>query len=288
MKNKTKTGKGGEGFFRFRYLWGGLWGVILLGCSSAPERPAELVTLRGMAQTQLELAGREADQGNYEAALEFLNEARRFAISIDNPVLLVRTGLSRGNVLFYMGKTEDAAGAWQAALAEAEAAGEADLAALSRIHIARGRLLAAPPGETRIAEEVRSRVKEELAAIKTDRLALALGWTVAGLAEKELRLWEEAEVSLKKALDIHEKGNYLSEAAYDWFLIASVRSVAGRYEAAVEALMTALGFDRRGENTYGLASDWRALGDVYKKMGDSARSAAAYGRSEEILGTLNQ
>jgi tetratricopeptide (TPR) repeat protein len=241
-----------------------------------------------MAQTQLELAGREADQGNYEAALEFLNEARRFAISIDNPVLLVRTGLSRGNVLFYMGKTEDAAGAWQAALAEAEAAGEADLAALSRIHIARGRLLAAPPGETRIAEEVRSRVKEELAAIKTDRLALALGWTVAGLAEKELRLWEEAEVSLKKALDIHEKGNYLSEAAYDWFLIASVRSVAGRYEAAVEALMTALGFDRRGENTYGLASDWRALGDVYKKMGDSARSAAAYGRSEEILGTLNQ
>jgi tetratricopeptide (TPR) repeat protein len=261
---------------------------MVFGCSSAPERPAELAAFRNMAQTQLELANREADQKNYEAALNFVDEARRLATSIDNPVLLVRTGLSRGNILFYLGKTEDAAGAWKAALAEAEAAGEADLAALSRIHIARGRLLAAPSGTARIAEEVRSQVREELAAIKTDRLAAAFGWTVAGLAEKELRLWDDAELSLKKALEVHERGNYLSEAAYDWFLIASVRSVAGRYDAAVEALMTALKFDRRGENTYGLASDWRALGDVYKKMGDPVRSDAAYRRSEGILETLKR
>jgi tetratricopeptide (TPR) repeat protein len=244
-----------------------------------------------MAQTQLELANKEADQENYSGALEYLEEARRLALGIDNPALLVRTGLSRGNVLFYLGRAEEAGAEWNAALAEAEAAGEPELAALARIHIARGRLLAVSgaEGETgaanasQVAEEVRSLVGEELAVIKTDRLAAALGWTVAGLAEKELRRWNDAEASLKRALDIHQQGNHLAEAAYDWFLIASVRSVAGRYEDALEALQSALGFDRRAENSYGLATDWRALGDVYQKMGDITRAGAAYRRSGEIF-----
>jgi tetratricopeptide (TPR) repeat protein len=290
---KNKPSRTGEGFFRYTVFWGAffLFGVVLSACSSAPKGPAEIVTLRTMAQTQLELANRETDQENYQRALEFLEEARRLALSIDNPALLVRTGLSRGNVLFYLGRTEEAAGEWNAALAEAETAGDPELAALSRIHIARGRLLAAsgPDGETgagntlRVAEEVRSRVGEEVASLKADRLAIALGWTVVGLAEKELRRWNDAEASLKKALDIHEGDNHLSEAAYDWFLIASIRSVAGRYEAALEALQTALGFDRRAENSYGLATDWRALGDVYTKMGDTLRAGTAYRRSGEIF-----
>ncbi|MDR3167940.1 MAG: hypothetical protein LBT93_08350, partial [Treponema sp.] len=194
---KNKPRRGGEGIYRYMAFLGGavfLLGALLSGCSSAPKGPAELVTLRTMAQTQLELANGEADQENYPQALEYLEEARRLAISIDHPALLVRVGLSRGNVLFYLGRTEDAAGEWNAALAEAEAAGEPELAALARIHIARGRLLAVSGAHggtgaentSRVAEEVRAQVGEELASLKTDRLGAALGWTVAGLAEKEL------------------------------------------------------------------------------------------------------
>jgi tetratricopeptide (TPR) repeat protein len=274
-------------FFRVLAL---LPGAVLSGCSSAPQRPAELVTVRTMAQTQLEFGNREADRENYQGALEFLEEARRLALSIDNPALLVKTGLSRGNVLFYLGRTEEAAGEWEAALAEAEAAGDPELAALTRLYMARGRLLAASGvsgqagagGILRVAGEVRSRAGAELAVLKTDRPAIALGWTVAALAEKELGLWNDAEESLKKALAIHERDNHLAEAAYDWFLVAWVRSAAGRYDAALEALRNAVGFDRRAENSYGLAADWRALGEVYRKMGKTAESAAAARRSEEI------
>jgi tetratricopeptide (TPR) repeat protein len=268
-------------------------GAVLSGCSSAPRRPAELVTIRTMAQTQLELANREADRENYQGALEFLDEARRLALSIDNPVLLVKTGLSRGNVLFYLGRTGEAAGEWDAALAEAEAAGDPELAALTRLYMARGRLLTVSGANggsaediRRTAEEVRSRAGAELALLKTDQLAIALGWTVAALAEKELGLWNDAEASLRKALAIHERDNHLAEAAYDWFLIAWVRSAAGRYDAALEALRNAIGFDRRAENSYGLAADWRALGEVYKKAGNAAASAAASRRSEEISRSL--
>ena len=51
---------------------------------------------------------------------------------------------------------------------------------------------------------------------------------------------KEAEAAVKKALDIHQKESYLGEAAYDWYLIASVRSTAGNYDAALEALKAKL------------------------------------------------
>ncbi|MDR3171364.1 MAG: tetratricopeptide repeat protein [Treponema sp.] len=253
-------------------------------CSSAPKRPAAVVTLRNMAESQLELVNRAADQGNYEEALSLLEMARRLALSTDNPNLLIRTGLAQGNVLFSLGRQEEAAAAWNHALAEAEQAGERELAALTRIYMARSRLLTTG---AMAAEEVRTLVQGDMAALKTDPLNSALGWTVIGLAEKELRRWTEAEQALKQALNIHEKGNYLEQAAYDWYLIASIRSVAKDYDAALEALEQALGFDRRGENSYGLGMDWRAKGDVYKKMGQEAAAKAAYRRAADIFRSID-
>jgi tetratricopeptide (TPR) repeat protein len=271
-------------------------GVCLLGCSSAPKRPAEIFTLRNTAAAQLELANHEADRGNYPAALDLMAEARRMALHTDNPALRIRTALSLGNVLFFLDRPEEAEARWNEALAEAEAlaehTGDRELAAIGRIYLARARLLtltgspAAPGGNTfggGSVEDVRSRVQAELGAIKTDNLALALGWTVIGLAEKELRRWAEAEAALKKALDLHARENYLEQAAYDWYLIASVRSVGGRYDAALEALEEALAYDRRAENTYGLGKDWLALGDVYTKAGRTAEARSAYRRAGEIF-----
>jgi tetratricopeptide (TPR) repeat protein len=106
---------------------------------------------------------------------------------------------------------------------------------------------------------------------------------VIGLAEKENRRFTEAEDAVKRALAIHEKDNYLEYAAYDWYLIASIRSVAGRYGEAAAALEEALALDRRAENSWGLAMDWRALGEVYRKQGRTAEAEAAGARSGEIL-----
>jgi tetratricopeptide (TPR) repeat protein len=256
--------------------------AALAACSSAPKRPAELRTIRNMAETQLELANKAADRGNYEGALDLLREARRLAVSADNPHLLIRTELSRGNIRFYLGRVEEAREIWNAALSEAEQAGEGELAAVCRIYMARSRLLgsAVSPAE---AEEVGTQVSREIAAIKSNPLYAALGWTVFGLAEMERRRWDVAEAAIQKALDIHAKDNYLELAAYDWYLIASVRSVAGQYAAAQEALAQALGFDRRAENSYGLGMDWLAIGDVHKKAGEIPEAETAYRRSAEIF-----
>jgi tetratricopeptide (TPR) repeat protein len=219
-------------------------------------------------------------------ALDLLEEARRLAVSVDDPSLRIRTGLSRGNILFSLGRRDEALIAWDAALAEAESLNNRELAAICRIYRARGRLLGANGDTAQAAAEVRNEVNRELGFIKTDKLSEALGWTVLGLAEKESRRFAEAEAAVKKALDTHEKGNYLEQAAYDWYLIASIRSVAGRYDDARTALEQALALDRRAENSWGLAADWRALGEVYRKAGKTAEAEAAAARSTEIFRSL--
>jgi tetratricopeptide (TPR) repeat protein len=261
----------------------GLLGFVLIGgCSSAPKRPAAVFTVKNKVSTQLELAHKEADRGNYEQALDLLEEARRLSISTDDPELLIREGLSRGNILYALGRTAEADAVWDRALAEAELAGDAELAGIVRIYKARSRLLA----DGAAADTVKTEVHSALAAIGSDKLSLALGWTVIGLVEKEQGRWSEAEEALRKALVIHEQDNYLEQAAYDWFLIASVRSIAGQYAGALDALGKAIGFDRRAENTYGLGMDWRAQGDVYKKMGKSDEAGQAYRRSAAIFRSI--
>jgi tetratricopeptide (TPR) repeat protein len=131
------------------------------------------------------------------------------------------------------------------------------------------------------AAEVRDKVQAALSGIKTNPLDEAVGWIVAGLAEKELRRFAQAEAALKKALALHAR--YPEQAAYDWYIIASVRSVAGDYDAALDALDQALDHDRRAENSYGLGKDWLARGDVLSKAGRREEAADAWRRAAEIF-----
>jgi tetratricopeptide (TPR) repeat protein len=289
-----KYAEGMKKYRPFAALLGGvLWATSLLaGCSSAPKRPAETTSLRTAGEHQLAIANQETDRGNFETALGILNEVWRIAVATDDLSLRVRTGLSRGNIFFSQGRGGEAEAEWAAALAEAEgragSRGNRELAAVCRIYAARGRLLGAIRygSGAQSAPQVKNRVEQDLGLIKDDKLSVALGWTVIGLAEKENRRFTEAEGAVKKALAIHEKDNYLEYAAYDWYLIASIRSVAGSYGEAVVALEEALALDRRAENSWGLAMDWRALGEVYRKQGRSAEAEAAEARSREILETI--
>jgi tetratricopeptide (TPR) repeat protein len=262
-------------------LW---WPAILLavllvsGCSSAPKGPVERRTLRNAGATQLELANRETDRGNYEGALELLEEARRLAFNTDDSALIVRTYLALGNVYSFLGRDDEAASCQDRAAAEAVLSGNGELSALCEIYRERRRLLT---GGGMSAAEVRDKVQAALAGIKTNPLDEALGWTVIGLAEKELRRFAQAEDALKKALALH--GRYPEQAAYDWYLIASVRSVAGDYGAALDALDQALIYDRRAENSYGLGKDWLARGDVLSKAGRREEAVAAWRRAAEIF-----
>jgi tetratricopeptide (TPR) repeat protein len=190
-----------------------------------------------------------------------------------------------------MGRHDEAFTNWDYAQKEGENAGDKNLVSHARIAGARGRLvllIAENPGGTdpTAVEAIKTEVREAVSAMKADLMGEASGNLVIGMAEKELAHYSEAESVVRRALEIHEKNRYLEEAAYDWYLIASIRSVSGNYGGALEALRTAISFDRRAENGFGLASSWQALGDVYLKMDNASESAAAYKRAIDIFEAL--
>ena len=268
-----------------------LTALVGTACSTAPKGgPPETRLTRRAAESQLALANQAADRGNYPLALELLEETRRLALSADYSPVLIQAALSRGAVLFFQGDRAGAEAAWQNALEEADGANQRELAALCRIYMARGRLFAAIQNKNgpEKAGEVRSQAQAALGVITKDAASIAFGWTVIGLAEKELGRWDEAERALKKALAVYTEQGYWEQAGYVWYVIASVRSVAGRFTEAAAALQEALAYDRRTENGYALGKDWMALGGVFAKAGRKQDAGAAYRRAAAIFRAIDR
>jgi len=253
--------------------------VFLASCSTAPKRPAEIYKIQSMTDTLIGLANKEGDQGNFEESLKLLDEAWRLAVTTDRPALRIRVNMGRANALYSLGRVDEAERIWRSAEVESNFNEEPMLASACRIYRARSMLLS---GKTD-PEEALALVEKESNILKPDKLFYATAWTVKGLAEKALGRFAEAEKSVTNALSIHEKGRYLEQAAYDWYLIASIRSVSGNYRDAIEALNMALHFDRRAENTFGLAMDWAALGDVFAKAENIGAANMSWRRAAEIF-----
>jgi len=256
--------------------------LLFAACSTQPKNSGDVFDLRKQAESHLDLGNKLSDRGDNAEALRMINEAQRLAKITDDPSLIIRTSLSRGNVLMNIQQFDEASQEFETALAESLRMGNRELTAVSRIHIARYKLFRglAP------AQQIKQELAGELGFIKSDTLYIAFAWVVSGLAEKELGSYAEAEAAVKRALNLHEKGLYLEQAAYDWYLIGSFRSLNKDYSGAREALTQALALDRRIENSYGLATDWRALGDIYAKAGNAEESKAAYLRSADIFRAL--
>jgi len=245
-----------------------------------------------MAANQLNLANQTASQGRYDDALLILGEARRLALGTDDPELRIKTAMSRGNILFSLGRGDEAFAEWENAAAEGDSSALPVLAATARIYEIRASLVQLANAEASSGDGGGSnsdavnglidRLNVQMTAVKSDPLSTAAAWVTLGMAEKQRGHLADAEGAVKKALAIHEKNLSLEDAAYDWFVIASIRSVAGNYDASLDALRTAISYDRRAENGFGLASNWQAMGEVYSKAGRTEEAQAAFLRASDI------
>jgi len=253
-----------------------------LSCSTSPKDTGDVYILRPQAEEGLESANKEAAKGNFEIALSLLTGYKRNAIITDDISLIVRVCLSRGNVLFSLGRIDEAFQEWDYALGEALLTGDQELLSVSRIFYARGNLLSGKAPVQSVLDEV----NRESVNVKKNRLYIAFSWQVKGLALSELERWNEAETAMKQSLAIHDKDKRLENAAYDWYIIASIRSLAGNTAGALQALDMSIAIDRRIENSWGLASSWRAKGDVFRKIGREQDALNAYLRSREIYSAI--
>ena len=251
-------------------------------CSTQPKNKGDIFTLRNHAEAGLEQGNREAGRGNSETALRIITESKRNAILTDDTSLIIRCCLSRGNILFDMKRTEEAFSEWQMALDEAQRSNNSELLAVSNVFYARGMLLSGRDTAQNVLDEINRRQ----AFIKTDRLSMAFCWQVKGLAFRALGRYSDAENAFKQSLEIHEKNMYLENASFDWYNIASIRSVAENFDGALQALQSSIAIDRRIENSWGLAASYRAMGDIYRRKGDNQPAQEAYARAIRIYEAL--
>ncbi|MDR0324191.1 MAG: tetratricopeptide repeat protein [Treponema sp.] len=253
--------------------------LVSASCSSSKRKNAgDIFQLRIQSERLLESGNKEAARGSYDNALILLTESKRVATLADDLSLISRTSLSRGNVLFSLGRREDAFADWELAIAEARRLGNSELVSISMIYQARGKLLSGDLSARSVVDEV----DREQSNIKSNRLYIAFSWQVKGLALRSLASYREAEDAVMKSLEIHEKDGYLENASYDWYTIASIRSLSGNIQGALDALQKSIEIDRRIENTWGLASGWRAMGDVYRRAGRLQNAEESYRRALAI------
>jgi tetratricopeptide (TPR) repeat protein len=256
--------------------------LIFCDCSSAPKSKGDITNLRRQAENLMEAGNREAGRGNYETALIMLGEAKRNAVLSDDPSVIIRCTLSRANVLYSIGRMDEAFSEWEAAVTEAQKSGNRELLSVCRIFLSRGNLVSGRASARSVLDEV----NREQSNIKTDKLYIAFSWQVKGLALRALGSYGEAEDAIKRSLDIHVKEGYLENTSYDWYTIASIRSLAGNTQGALQALESSIAIDRRIENSWGLAASWRAMGDVYRKAGREQEAVEAYYRAKAIYEAL--
>jgi tetratricopeptide (TPR) repeat protein len=256
--------------------------LALSSCSTAPKNSGDVNVLRKSAEVGLESANKAAGQGNFINARDLLMGYKKQAVLADDSSLLIRICLSYGNVLLSLGKTDEAYAELDQAVAEAQKLGDKELLSVTRIFRARGNLLSGKAS----AQSVLDEVNREIGNIKTNKLYIAYSWQTKGLAQRDLNSYTEAEASIKKSLEINEQEKALENASYDWYTIASIRSMAGNTAGALQALDSAIKIDRRIENSFGLAANWRAVGDIYRKMGKNDDALEAYKRSRAIYDAL--
>jgi len=255
--------------------------LLFLSCSSQPKNAGDVVTLRSAAEKELNLGNNNAARGNYTVARDLLIECKNKAILTDDTRLIIRCSLSLGNAFLLNGQNSEAFEQFEQAIALAEANGEREMLSASRVYNARGKLVSGSAG----AQSVLDEATREAANIK-DKLFTAFSWQVRGQALRELGSYRDAENAVKNSLDIHEKEKYLENVSYDWYTIASIRSLAGNASGALQALQSAIAIDRRIENSWGLAASWRAMGDVYRKGAREKEAADAYRRARNLYSAL--
>jgi len=268
----------------FKYYFLLVVSVILIfsACSSVPKSTGEVFVIRKQAEEGMEKANKHASQGNYDHALLLINDYKRMAILADDPSLIIRCSLVRGNILFSLGRVDEALAEWDMAIAEAFRDKNLELLSVSRVFKARGNLLS----NRASAQSVYDEVNRESANIKNYPLYIAFSWQVKGLAFRSLSLFREAEDAIRRSLAIHEKEKSLENVSFDWYTIASIRSLAGLHAGAIEALEKSIEIDRKIENSWGLAVSWRAKGDVYRNAGRQNEALDAYGKARTIFAAM--
>jgi tetratricopeptide (TPR) repeat protein len=254
--------------------------VMMAGCSSAPKKQDQLFDLRNRAAETAKFGNDAFRKGDLEQAMRLFTLALALNAAADSRAGLVDSYNSVGKVHLARGAGDEAVRHFQEALRIAEDMADPGLIAQSRNSLGEAAFAAADfAGALALFGQ----------ALDTHGLG---GQTRAvilhnqGAALRRLGRTAESGEKFEAALRINSRYKNWFEAASNSYMLASLRSEAGNASGALALARQALRYDRRVENSRGIAKDYVALGRITAKSGDEARALEHYERAVLVLRSM--
>jgi tetratricopeptide (TPR) repeat protein len=259
--------------------------VLLAGaaCSSAPPPKEEIFEKRNQAARYLEFGNRYFRDAMFDQALRFYDLAREYYASLDDREGQTVSLNSIGKVRFLAGDPDGAMEEYRKALALAESTDRPDLLLqtsnnIGEVHIRRGENDEAAElfRKTLDRHEFRAAGSLELAVLYHNR-----GVVLRNLGDDEAALGEA-----EKAAAMNREAKRFEELASNHYLMSSVHLKREDHSEALRHAEIALEYDKKMENSLGIAQDLAAVGTIYEKTGKMEEAHDMYTRAFLVYRSL--
>jgi len=256
--------------------------LAAISCSTAPKKSDTVNDVKDLAAEATSSGNAYYRQGRYDLALRFFSLALDYNTSVDNEVGIIQSYNSIGQVYMAGGMGELAEEIFLKALTLSKDAGEEMVFVSSKnlgeLYLQKGepeRALAVFSGVAALPQKA---LKPWQAAI----LYHNLGTTHKALGDLAIAL----EI-LRKSLAINLENKLFEEAAANYYMLASVYSKQGDYGNAMINAELALSYDKKIENSLGIAKDLYALGLISARKGAADAAYEYFQRSYLVYTTLS-
>jgi len=255
--------------------------ALAVSCSSAPPKSDTVTTVKNQAAEAVTFGNAYYRQGRYDLALQFFTQALDYYTSVDNAEGVIQSYNAIGQVYLAMDQFDKAEDIFSQARADSRGAGESLFFAtsinLGELYLKKGE----PQKALAIFQEALGVPAGKLTVEQTGVLYHNLG-----TAYKNIDDPVKALEYFGKSLEINIAHKLFEETAADYYMIASVHSRQGDFSAAAKNAELALSYDKRIENSQGIAMDLYALGLIANRRKDSEAAYGYFQRSYLVYTTL--
>lgn len=257
--------------------------MVGIGCSSAPKQPDRELAVQNRAGQYAQHGNAYFARAEYQMALQFFDLALQANISVDNLPGIAKSYNSIGRVFMVTGNLTEAESNYRLALDFALVASDTEQELQAYVNLAEAALRADDPDQ---AFEYLQRA-EQLVADPPTPVHAVLYHNLGTLHARRGDL-PSAEELVRRAAQLNEQFRAWPELGSNYFMLASILSRRADYSAALTAAQQALEWDKRAENSPGIAQDLRAIGIILERMERLEEAYAHHLRALRIFISLNK
>ncbi|MCR4790747.1 MAG: hypothetical protein K5839_06670 [Treponemataceae bacterium] len=267
-----------------------LFFLLPLSMFAANKRVMYVDKVSTSANTLINNANDKIACGYIDDAYYFLDKAYKLAVSVDNYNLLTKIEITRINAMLssssidYQKADELLENAYYFASCSNDNQKNSALCLLCEIRLNLSK-------NTGDYEAMLSKLNTNQTYFKKNLFEQAQFESVKADLYAAQKNYSAAESSYLNAVNTFTKESYLSEIGITWYKIARVRFLNGKVDSSLEALNSAIKYDRDAENSFALGSDYYLKGIILSSEKENAASIEkakkAFYHSAEIFNAVD-